>query len=583
MPITRSTYLAKNVATKGLSAVDPIGGAARALRGYIGEYPEGVEPDFGVPEVPALLSSLSVDSNGIQRLLSDDVQSMTYWPAGQDVFANPDKEFTGYSADGYWYTSGVLDPTHLPFKASWATEGEGDATQNRGTLDGFPARIIIVATRLEVAVFDADSLDVWMRLELATFAPAGKGKLGGGPGTIVRDVAYVNGFLLMATNEGLRIADFRQDRGMAYGDVTDIWLSASGLVDRNDDDYLDLGSISTTNRILISSDCLSLTANTFGYGKAVVGGADEVPTRSTMTVAAVGHSGGISAISLDLSFDSLPFVEVHPANVVIATGWEVEDDDGGDGISPYFIDHNFGATNWESKGVSLGDTLTTDIGSVHTIVGINQIVNGRRLTLSPMLSLTDTGSSYTIHRSIWSLLLEQDLSLFVADGNSIAVNRTQDWFRSKVAGSLTPLYGPVAGVAIVFRGDVSPLPIYPGQTNDIARRGELTYIATDIGVFSATNDGLSSGVVSRFLYSTEAVTEADADYKILEGTDKRAAAIAVDPETGNISVAVTDVSSVVTEINPNIEQAFRFFGSIGRIESLVSFRNPYGPPDVEVS
>ena len=432
-----------------------------------------------------------------------------------------------------------------------------------------------------MVVLDADSLDVWMRFILATYTPAGKGPLGGELGTFVNSVAYVNGFLLMATSSGLRIADFRQDRGLSYGDVSDVWLSATGLVDRNNIDYLDLGTISTTNHTLISSDCISLSANTFGYGKAVVGSADETTTRSTMTVAAVGHSGGISVISLDLSYDPLPFVETHPSNVAIASGWEIEDDETGDELSPYFVDHNFGATNWEAKGIRAGDVLTTDLGSEHTILAVDQIVDGRRLTLTPELALTATGSSYTVSRSIWALFVEQDLSLYVGDGSSISVNKTQDWFRAKVAGSIQDLYGPVAGVAMVFRGDVSPLSIWPGRTNDMARRGDRTYVATALGVFSATDEDMANSVLSRFLYSTESVTEADADYKILEGTDKNAAAIAVDPETGNISVAVTDVNSVVTEINPNIEQAFRFFGSIGRIKSLVAFRNPSGPPDVE--
>jgi hypothetical protein len=580
------------VASRGFGAVDPVGGTSRAARGYVGEYPEGIEPDPPVVLDPIpLLSTDAFDSNGIPRLLDNDIQAMCFWNADQDVFANPDKEYTGYGADGFWYEDGELDPaapsapTPGQFKAPWAIEGEGSATVNRGTLDRFPDRIFVVATRKEVAIFDADSLDVWMRFEIGvTPATAGKGKAFGNADIVIRDIAYANGVILAATNKDVRLIEFGWDRATSTGEPGDIWSSGgTSLTQRNADDYLGTGPSVDPQLSAVGTEFFSVALRPYSYGK------DNTPTtvRGALTVGVVGSNLGVTAITFGAAWRSSRqhITSLSECGLSVTGGWQVIDDGDGDGYSRFIGDT--AGTNWRAKSVRAGDLFFVSgsgSGVTAVVTNVDQITPGNRLVMDREFSVGTSGSSYTIGRRIEAVYLDADLSVYVANGpNAISGNKTLDWFWADPSSTPSSLFVPDPTTGLVWRGSTAPTVATSYRANDLARRGSTTYMATDIGVHSVSDADLADERASGFTYSTTAVTEFEAEYRILQGSDQNAKAVAVDPETGNISVAVTDFESVVTEINPSIEQAFRFFDQVGRVRALVTYRNPDGPPDEEIS
>lgn len=565
MPRTQSSYIPVGVITRGLGTPRPSSGVNRASRGLI--LGDAFHQALGLPDPAPTLSTVRFDRNGTQRLLSDDITALHFAYVGQELFANPDREYTGYAADGFWYTEGVRDPTHVPFRASWAAEGGGDPTPVRSALDRFPERLIVCATLLEVALFDADSADLWMRFVVGSTTPSGEGRLVGGPGTIIRDVVFTNGYLVIATNTGLRVADFRRDRGCRLDDSQSVSSGAVGLAHRNSDTFLDETSSSATNLLLQNSNCLSMDAGAFSSSVLQT----QPTVKSVRTIAACGHPDGITAVRLDEPGGALPSTVRHPARISIATPWEVEDDADIDDTTLYFVDGNFGGTNFQARGVQPGDRVETDTIGVRRVTRVENIQAGRRLSVLPELELTHSGSNYQISRPVPALLISPELHLYFASGpGALAVVRDLEW-------ATTP--GRVFSDLNVVGGSYSPLAAIPENINDLARRGDLLLAATSLGVFVATDEDLEERRRAEYRYSTSAVTEVDATYKILEGTDTNCEAVSVDPETGNIQVAVTDVNSVVSEINPNIQQTFRFFNNVNRIRALATFRNPSGPPD----
>jgi hypothetical protein len=567
---TPSSYIPTRILTRGRGTRRPLNGQGVATRGYISGYAEGDAPEAPELDPDALISSTTTDSNGIQHLLSDGIVAMDFVEVNQTLFANPDREYTGYGANGFWYENGELDPTHVPFKASWAVEGEGDATEDRGTLDRFPDRIFVIATKKEVVIIDADTLDVWMRFRLLLTSPTGLGPFLGGPTIQIRGVQFQEGLLFVATNEGLRIAYFQNDGAFLLTEPKpeNVFLPSlawRALVNRNEPYYMDGIAAPNPAIDLLSDDCLSLHSET----RAIPN--ESTSSRNSYTTCAIGHPNGLSAFALVP--DSPLIVVQNRFEIEYILPWFVEDDDDPDAFSPLFRDSS---SFWDGDGVRPGDRLTTDLGTEHVVTQVEQLGAGSRLYLEPELPLTATGASYVISRECRVVQVNSKGHLYFANGrNSVTVVRTEDWFTGA-----TTIFSPGT---FNTANDTSPLAPRVERINDFELVADTLYIATDLGVFRATDAALQENRESEFLYSTEAVTELEATFRILEGDEKEAVAVSADPETGNLLVAITEAESVVTEINPNIQQAFRFFNSVGRVLDLVSHRNPKGPPDVEVS
>ena len=78
-------------------------------------------------------------------------------------------------------------------------------------------------------------------------------------------------------------------------------------------------------------------------------------------------------------------------------------------------------------------------------------------------------------------------------------------------------------------------------------------------------------------------TELDATYEILEGGFSDCRAVVIDPETGHLAVAATDgATSVLTEIDLSIHQAFRYEEYDSVVQAVYAYRNTAGPPDEDV-
>ena len=509
------------------------------------------------------LDTQSIDANGIQVLLSADVVDIRFVEVTQDLFANPSEEYTGYAADGFWYTNGVQDPTHTPFQATWAAEGAGAADLNRGTLDRFPDRIFVLTTVLEVVILDAADLSVWMRFRLLETASAGAGTLLGEVGTSLRAADFRNGFLAVATDEGLRIADFQQDRGVHLTSTAATrslnWADnpTAGLVDRNNDLVLSGAALSASGRTLVSDDCTDVSCTVRSVTQATA--------KSNVTAAAVGHPSGLTGVRLIFPAQSEPETLEHSGINVIAAAWGAVDDADGDGTTPFVADAL--PTNWAGAGVLVGDEFVPDTGGSYRITEVGQT----SLALAPEIPVASLGAGYTINRPVPRVRALAGGSLVFANGHSaVAQVLSEAWYD----GSPVDLFGSTF--------DASALPNNTGDVNDIEVVGTQRFIASDIGVYFATSDWLAGGGDAELRYTSPA-SASEGSYPILAGGFVSVSAVVMDPETQQLLIATTENgASVLTEVSPAIQQAFRFFTKTSAVKRLVAYRNPQGPPDLEV-
>lgn len=556
MPLTPGALIGVGKATQGL--IQPGIAVGLSTTGLIGQLL------FVAPTVspPAPVGPGTVDEEGIPHLLNGDVRDIRFVEVRQGIFWHPDEEYTGYAADGFWYESGQLVQGQ---RASWAIEGEGEATINRGKLDTFPSRIFVITTRREVVILEADKGTVWMRFTLLPVASAGLGALLGDSSTDLRSADFQNGFLVVATNQGVRIADFRRDVGTGHTTST-VNSASTGLVNRDLDGYLDTTPTPPPGTFnVVSDDCRGVSLTSFSQ---ILEDVDTNPAKNSKTVAAVGSGAGLSAITLSgITSDSsgipitFPRIVTHPFEVPIGSAWSVIDDGDADGSSPLFTS---GYVNWLSNGVRPGDVLTTDAATVHRIVSIQ----AGTLTVDPELLLTASGTAYTISRGITALHTSLEGWLYFAHGASmVALVKNENWYDVSAGNILPP------GSLLPSGHEYAILEPKPSIINDLDERNTGLYAATDLGVYLASTEQLESKAGADFIYSVEG---GGALYPVLQGEFVECSAVAVDPETGNVAVATLGPTSIVTEIDRTLQQGFRFFDQVGRVKALVAFRNPNG-------
>tara|TARA_Y100000034_G_C6901677_1_gene417224 strand:- start:1189 stop:2769 length:1581 start_codon:yes stop_codon:yes gene_type:complete len=521
----------------------------------------------------AAISTETIDNEGITHLIGEEILDIRFVDVSRSPFSNPDSGFTGYAADGFWYTSGEADPTHTPYKAKWAEEGEHEeADSNRGVLDRFPDRIFIVTTASEVVILDADSLDVWMRFVTYEGSASSYGSFLGDEAVAVRQAAFIDGFLLVATDRGLRIADFRNDRAFvldsAEAHQTD---SSTNLTDRNSDGMLE-GDIYTS--YLTDGDCTCVDVG-------VVGAAIEEDASGGIVVAAVGHDLGMTGVVL-LDGDSVssPETKEHDDFQEVGLGsWEASDDGDGDSETPYIVRPS-GSAVWLTKHVRAGDTLVLDqtVGPDLTVI-VTEVTEDR-VTVTPEIDLTSSGTDHSTHRSVWSVFVAPGGVLFFACGTHL-VSRVsnKDWYTG--GGEVDPRTGSTSTKNVLTHPSVS-------RINKVTFSGSVAYVATDQGVFVVTKavfDGSGSNFSPAELRYASSASALTAAYEILEGDIAECVDVAVDPETGNILISTVEGEEcVLTEIDPSIHQAFQFFDQDdlgGVVNCIVAYRNTEGPPDDE--
>lgn len=508
----------------------------------------------------ATFSTSTLDSNGVQRVFHNTILDVRFIDVTAGRFAAPTRDFTGYAANGFWYEDGQPDVTqtyHTPFKAGWASEGEGD--EYRGPHDSFPARVLLVTTPVEVVLLDADSLDVWMRFALSSGEDVGVvyGTCLGLVTASVYSADLLDGVLVIATDQGVRIADFRTDTCYILGESES--FRGSGIISRNVDDGIDIdfgvtvtGDVSTH----VSMGIGPLESGTFG------------------PIAAIGHPGGLTALKL---IDGVPWARKHP---FVQTGgaWLAFDDLDGDETTPYFFDTgNSAETEWVNAGVRRGDVLVLVDGD-HTIESIDTLNNV--LVVTPEIDSSLIGDDYSIRRPVPVTLVTGGGKLYFGNGEQQVMHVADlvAW-----CSQVDDPEGAVLDVWTPSQGSVQ-LSSSTGLLQGITLLAGDLYAATEIGVFRCPADDFTrpGSPSAEHLYSASDA-ETAATYPILASGFGDCRAIAVDPETGHLGVASTDgVTAVLTEIDVSIQQAFRY-ESYDAIYSLCTYRNLQGPPDVEVS
>jgi hypothetical protein len=520
----------------------------------------------------AEISTETLDNEGISHLVGGEIVDFRFVDVSKSQFANPDLNFTGYGADGYYYTLGVADPTHTPFQAGWASEGGHDeATSERGILDRFPSRIFVITTALEVVILNADDLDVWMRFLHNADGGSTYGSFLGDGSSSVLQAAFIEGFLLVATDLGLRIADFRNDRVFILDSSSSVKSDpAIGIADRNDDG---MGEADAYASVTINhQSCLCVDVG-------IVGAAvDATASGGGIVVAAVGHERGLSGIRLFGPGISSPQAKKHADFEVTGLGdWEAVDDNDGDGYTPY-MQPTSSSPPWQDNEVRVGDELFLSPGGISVTV---TEVTALQVSVTPELDITDSGIAHVSHRPVPSVSVIAGGRLIFANGQQLVARITdEDWYSG--AAVIDPRTGSGSSEIVVLHDEVS-------QIHRVLASGSSVYVATGKGVFLITDEvfdlAASSDFPSAELIYANSVSSLTPSYEILEGDVGVCVDVAVDPETGNVLISAVEGSDcVVTEINPSIHQAFQFFNQDelgGVVNCIVAYRNTEGPPDDE--
>lgn len=499
----------------------------------------------------ATFSTLTLDSNGTQRVLHDTILCVRFVDLTIGRFVTPTNDFTGYAANGFWYENGRPDLLHDPFKAGWASEGEGDGGQDRGLRDSFPARVFVVTTPIEVVLLDADSLDVWMRFTLAEEGSgATYGTCLGLSGASIYSADFLDGVLVIATGQGVRIADFRTDTCYVLGASES--LRGEGISSRNV-----AGAVGTGFAVTVVDDvstCVSMGIAALDSG--VFG-----------PIVAIGHPSGFTALQLGAT----PWARRHPIGLIGGT-WLAFDDADGDETTPYFFDTGDSAeTQWVGAGVRGGDVLVLDDGD-HVIESIDVVNN--ILLVTPEISTSLTGDTYAIRRPVPAVCVASGGHLYFGNGEQQVMRVTDGttWYSPGAAlDAWTPEQGSVQLSSDVYR--FAGIVLHDGDA----------YVATELGIFRCLADDFTrvGSPSAEYLYSAAGL-DAPASYPLLTSGFTDCRAIAVDPETGHVGVISTDGATfVLTEIDVSIQQAFRY-ESYGAVFSLCTYRNLQGPPDVDV-
>jgi len=536
-------------ATRGLAQSPPEQGVSRATLGLV----NGLVQEEVVVSDEDLYEGL-LDANGLQLLLSGEVRDVRFVEVSQQLFANPDREFTGYAADGYWYTSGQKDPSHVPFQATWATEA---TSAHRGPATAFPDRLLVFTTRKEVVLIDADNITVWMRFYLlaTTTSP---GNLLGDVNTYLRQTDFSNGVLVVATDIGLCVADFIQDiptrstdvsfrRGENWGDDP-----IKGLVNRNDNGVLSIVFFDPSGRKVVNTDCLSVSVTTLSS----VSGS----SKDNRVVAAVGHEDGLTGVRL--RYPGQSYLETLETGASASYGSWFAINTGGPATDRIGVVDNLVDIAYA------GDTLVLDIGSSHTL----QEVGTDFLVFDPPIGVAESGVNFSIERVVRSVYATPEGDLVFSNGTA---------FVTRVEGDAWYLLGPSSLDILGRSHQTIPLPKNAGYSvNDIELHEQDCYFATDIGVYHATLDTFDDQAAADFAYSSAALSSPVALYRILEGDIIPCKAVVVDPETKHVLVATSDNSQgVLSEIDTSIQQTFRFFNKSSEVHALVAYRNVQGPPD----
>lgn len=498
-------------------------------------------------------SSLTTDSNGIQHLLGAQVVDFQFVDVTKSRFYAPDSDYTGYGANGFYYTAGALDPGFVQYKALWAVEGESAASINRGDRDAFPNRIFVVTTTEDVVILNADDLTVWMRFrkDVTSF---GTGYLIGDSSTTLYGARFVSGWLVVATSNGLRMADFRRDICYYFGATgtgqrsyspTDP-TSGGGVSNRNTDGIVDqvAGAGGSGGKTVLAAACTGLSVGTIG----------------TTLVAAIHHVRGFTGVLINSTAVTIPQLTEHDW-VATFGAWDASEEPPGS----YEYIRMTASANFTSNGVRAGDTAPADGQVIVDVDDENDVLQVEDL------GAPDSDSSLDIYRPVYASAISAEGKLYLTSGSTVLELEGSGWYTGSAVDGFDQNLNRVNLGSSVTR-------VY-----DLALVGDDVFLATDRGVFRTTDDDFQPSSENYvWLYSTGNET---ALYTLLTVTD-RIVAVAVDPETASLLILGTEGSSSrLTEMSLIENRVLRTFTETelgGAATVLFAYENPNGPPDREV-
>lgn len=501
-----------------------------------------------------VFSSLTTDANGIAHLLGAQLVDFQYVDVTKSRFYAPDSSYTGYGANGFYYTAGALDPGYVQYKALWAVEGEDAASSDRGDRDSFPNRIFVVTTTVEVAILNADDLTVWMRFR-KDVTSAGTGYLIGENTTTLYGARFISGWLLVATSDGLRMADFRRDICYYFGAAGTGQRSytpsepspGGGVSNRNVDGIVDqvTGAGGSGGKTVVVETCTGLSVGKIG----------------TTLVAAIHHDRGFTGVLINSDSVTIPELTENEWTAGPYGAWSIILEDG----AYEYIRMTVGGDNFTADGVRVGDTAPS---GAQVIVAINDADDVIQIE---DYGSADSDSSLTIYRPVYASGLSADGKLYLSSGSTVLEIEGSDWYTG------TPIDGFDTGLNRV-NIDTGVTRIY-----DIAVIGDTIYMGTDQGVFSAGDEDFAAASLNyAWLFSTPTY---DARYQILTSIDV-IVKIAADPETGSLLILATDSgSTVLSEVSISDSRVLQTYDESdlgGPATVLFAYENPNGPPDQEV-
>lgn len=221
------------------------------------------------------LTTSYIDSNGLQVLWSDNIRDLLVLDLAGTEFLSPGTKYNGYAVDGRYYLAGNV--TSNP-SATWATQFPDD---HRGPSNRFPTLAFVVLTDRELSIIDGNNFTLFYRAIVTDPLPgtpidgtflewvadedhSGFYSALGVYGMSFNEVAWADGRLVVATNNGIRVFDFKEDTAYVFhngGFNGAALLSQKGLEFRNKPEYFS-PTVQTSHIGITSTTAVS--ARTFG-------------------------------------------------------------------------------------------------------------------------------------------------------------------------------------------------------------------------------------------------------------------------------------------------------------------------------
>ena len=225
--------------------------------------------------MPYPLITSYTDSTGRQLILSNEIRDLLVLDIAGDEFFSPGAMYNGYAVDGRYYLAGNV--TSNP-SATWATQTP-DA--HRGPSNIFPGLAFVVLTDREVSIIDGNNFTLFLRFTVSEPIPgvpidgiflewvadedhSSFYSALGVYGMSFNEVAWADGRLVVATNNGIRVFDFKEDTAYVFHDGGfngAALLSQKGLEYRNKPEYF--SATAQTSHIGVT-DSRAIAARTFG-------------------------------------------------------------------------------------------------------------------------------------------------------------------------------------------------------------------------------------------------------------------------------------------------------------------------------